>query len=121
MDAATNRKIFARNLRYLLDLHKMRDNELCVITGAAQSTVSDWLTAQKYPRIDKLEKLANYFDVPKSYLIEEHEDAFLVEIERQAIAILRSLPDSYKAAAVDYLRYLAERAKKDGNNPVFRP
>ena len=35
------------------------------------ATVSDWLNEKKYPRIDKIEILANYFKILKSDLIEE--------------------------------------------------
>ena len=34
------------------------------------STVLDWLNAKTYPRIDKIEKMANYFGVEKSDLVE---------------------------------------------------
>ena len=34
-------------------------------------TVTDWATAKKYPRMDKVERLANYFGISKSDLIEE--------------------------------------------------
>jgi hypothetical protein len=33
--------------------------------------VNEWLKAKKYPRIDKIEILANYFGILKSDLIEE--------------------------------------------------
>lgn len=35
-----------------------------------QPTVSDWINAKKYPRIDCLQQIANYFGVYKSELIE---------------------------------------------------
>ncbi|MBQ9862115.1 MAG: helix-turn-helix transcriptional regulator [Clostridia bacterium] len=45
-------------------------NQLCADLGLKYSTVSEWLSAKKYPRIDKIELLANYFGVHKSDLIE---------------------------------------------------
>ena len=37
------------------------------------STFSDWVNAKTYPRIDKIEMLANYFGINKSDLIEDKE------------------------------------------------
>ena len=36
------------------------------------STLSDWINEKTYPRIDKIELMANYFHVTKADLIEEH-------------------------------------------------
>ena len=46
---------------------------MCHDLGVSYSTFSDWYNAKKYPRIDKIELLANYFGVEKSDLIESHE------------------------------------------------
>ena len=35
------------------------------------STVSDWMHARTYPRIDKIEMMANYFVIEKSDLVEQ--------------------------------------------------
>lgn len=108
----TNSKVtFAKNLRRFLESRGMQDKDLCEITGASQTAVSDWLNAKKFPRIDKIEKMANYFGVPKSALIEDSKETGRKEIEQQAQTIIHSLPDSYKLVAVDYLKYLAEKAK----------
>ena len=37
------------------------------------STLSDWINGNKYPRIDKIEILANYFGIEKSDLIEKRD------------------------------------------------
>jgi transcriptional regulator with XRE-family HTH domain len=35
-------------------------------------TFSDWVNAKTYPRIDKIELMANYFGISKADLVEEH-------------------------------------------------
>ena len=35
------------------------------------STLTDWMNANKYPRINNIEKMADYFGVSKSDLIED--------------------------------------------------
>lgn len=45
--------------------------QLAEILDTPYSTLSDWVNGKKYPRIDKIELLANYFGIDKSDLIEE--------------------------------------------------
>lgn len=65
-----NKKIFAKNLKYYMDLKNISRNEICDKLDIKYATFSDWINAKKYPRIDKIEQLANYFDILKSDLIE---------------------------------------------------
>ena len=68
------KRIFSKNLRRLLEENGMQDKDLMPITGASQTAISDWLNAKKYPRIDKIERIANYFHIQKSDLIEEKSE-----------------------------------------------
>ena len=45
--------------------------DLAEIAGVSATTFNDWIKAKKYPRIDKIEILANYFGILKSDLIED--------------------------------------------------
>ena len=38
------------------------------------STLTDWVNGKKYPRINNIEKLASYFNISKSDLIEDFEE-----------------------------------------------
>lgn len=63
-------KIFAENLqRYLFD-RGVSQRELSRIMDVSPSTVSSWCTGLKIPRMGMIEKLANYFGIEKSDLIE---------------------------------------------------
>ena len=66
-----NKIIFAKNLKYYMDTKNIDRNKLCEDLGFKYSTVSEWLAANKYPRIDKIEKIASYFGISKSEIIEE--------------------------------------------------
>ncbi len=65
-----NKLVFASNLKKYMDLHNIDRNHLCRELGFKYTTVCEWLSAKKYPRIDKIELLANYFNIQKSDLIE---------------------------------------------------
>lgn len=66
-----NKEIFSKNLKRQMDIHKVDRYKLCDDLNFKYSTVSEWLSSRKYPRIDKIEMLANYFGINKSDLIED--------------------------------------------------
>lgn len=66
-----NRETFAKNLKYYVDKSGRMQIEIAETVGVAKSTFTAWIKGDKYPRIDKIEMLANYFGIQKSDLIEE--------------------------------------------------
>lgn len=71
-----NKEIFAKNLKYYMDINNKSRTEVCKTLGFAYTTFSDWYNAKIYPGIDKIEMLANYFNIKKSDLIENKDDDF---------------------------------------------
>ena len=68
-----NKNIFSINLkRYMKENDKSR-KEVCEALGVSYYTFSDWVNGKKYPRMDKVEMLANYFGILKSDLIEDKQ------------------------------------------------
>lgn len=41
------------------------------VTGVLQSTLSDWKAGKYTPKLDKLQKIADYFGVSITYFLEE--------------------------------------------------
>lgn len=68
-----NKKIFAKNLNYYMNINKKTRSDVCKDLEIPYSTFTDWCNANIYPRIDKIELLANYFDIRKSDLVENKE------------------------------------------------
>ncbi len=66
-----NKQIMARNLRRYMDQKEVSRKDICEALGLSYMTVSDWINGKTYPRIDKIEMLANYFGVSKADLVEE--------------------------------------------------
>jgi len=65
-----NKEVMAANLAYYTERSGKTQKELAMIVGVAPSTFNDWMKGRKYPRIDKIEILAEYFGILKSDLIE---------------------------------------------------
>ena len=45
--------------------------EICRTLDFKSNTFSDWINAKAYPRIDKIQKMADYFGVSKAFLVED--------------------------------------------------
>lgn len=68
-----NKEIFAKNLKYYMELNNKDRNDVCKDLNFPYTTFAEWYNGNIYPRIDKIEMLANYFGIKKSDLIEHKE------------------------------------------------
>ena len=68
-----SKEVFARNLKHYMEHAGKTQKEMADIVGVSAPTFNEWIKAKKYPRIDKIEILANYFGILKSDLIEEKD------------------------------------------------
>lgn len=71
-----NKEVMSKNLKHYMDKKGVDRNQLCSDLDLKYMTVSDWINAKTYPRIDKIELLANYFGINKSDLIEEKSTTY---------------------------------------------
>lgn len=87
MSGLGNKEIMAENIKRLLEERGMNQTDLCNALRLKQMTVSDWCNAKTYPRIDKIEMMANFFGVSKADLVEEQKSAkYYIDPETAAIA-----------------------------------
>lgn len=71
-----NKEILSKNLKYYIEKSGKDRRELAEIWGFPYSTVSEWINGNKYPRIDRIEIMADYFGILKSDLIEERTEEY---------------------------------------------
>ena len=71
MNNLGNKKTMANNINYYMKKRGVSRTQLSNTLNVAYTTLTDWLNAKTYPRIDKIELLANYFEIEKSDLVEE--------------------------------------------------
>ncbi|MEI3316840.1 helix-turn-helix domain-containing protein [Eubacterium ramulus] len=91
MSALGNKEIMAKNIKRLMEEHGIDRNKICSDLKIKYTTFTDWVNANTYPRIDKIELMANYFHVTKADLVEEHtsslnsnfDDPDLIIIQRE--------------------------------------
>ena len=116
-----NKYTFANNLKRLMESRGRSRRDISDALGISYFTVSDWVNGKKYPRMDKVELLANYFGVLKSDLIEESttnandppETITLSEGEEMLLGLFRQLPEEAQKMYLEVLRASLKNQSKD--------
>lgn len=98
MNDSRNKEIMANNIKRYMELKGVTNQQLCDALNFKYTTFMDWIKGVTYPRIGKVEAMANYFGCEKSDLIEEKEtptvkDDGLSDDLRELIAHLKTLPE----------------------------
>lgn len=119
--ATWSREVFAKNLRHYMERSGKMQKDLAEVAGVSAPTFNEWLKAKKYPRIDKIEKLADYFGILKSDLIEEktiennpvemaerHFEMIMDEDLNEIFDYLKKMDASKRKIAKSLIRSLAE-------------
>lgn len=111
MKGLGNAEIFARNLKYYTEQSGKLGKDIAAVIGVTASAYSDWMNGKKYPRIDKIEKLANFFHIQKSDLIEDKSCTSAPQIPHTDEArILASgidkMPETDRQKALDMMKLM---------------
>ena len=108
-----NKNIFAANLQRYMDLNNKSRRDVSEALGVSYYTFTDWVKGKKYPRMDKVEKLAAYFGILKSDLIEDKGEEHLEMQKKNDILsdiVIRMQTDDEFLSAVEAL-YKVDRKK----------
>lgn len=105
-----NKQIMAENIKRLLDMKGLNPRQMALALDFKYTTVNDWVNAKSYPRIDKIEIMANYFGVNKSDLIEKKTSVVhSSNIDSDIVTLASALTSSNRAIWVDYGRELLHK------------
>lgn len=106
-----NKETMAKNIRYYMELHRKTRQEMCDALGVKYTTFTDWINANAYPRIDKIEMMANYFHITKADLVEEptkKKTKFMIPV----LGVVRAgLPMDAVENIIDYEEISEEMAR----------
>lgn len=111
-----NKQIMASNIRSHLDSLGLNAKDFSNRLDFKYSTVLDWLNAKTYPRIDKIEKMANYFGVEKSDLVETRDTN---ELPNKINSIVRQLNNDRQQNVVDYSSKQLKEQLQEENTKVI--
>lgn len=104
-----NKEIMARNIKKYMNEKGVSQAEICKFLEIKQNTFSDWINAKTYPRIDSIQKMADYFNVSKSCLVEDVPlDFVLSEFETDLLLRYRAADSDTKNVIKRLLGYKKE-------------
>ena len=66
-----NKEIFIRNLKRYLKVSGKKKIEVANAIGVSSGNFADWLAGRSYPRMDKIQLLAEYFGVQMADLVDD--------------------------------------------------
>ena len=92
MSSLGNKDIMSKNLKRFMNQKGVNRKELSQAIGIPYSTLSEWVSGNAYPRIDNIEKMANFFGVEKADLVEEPS----WRLERNFVGDLFPIPRAKK-------------------------
>ena len=101
-----NKEIFSRNLRKYMELSGVTQRELARLAGVSTGTFNDWVKGRIYPRMDKIQFLADYFGISKSDLIEDvnsTDNALSIE-DQEILDLFHKVSDDKKAFVLSVIR-----------------
>ncbi len=117
-----NRNVFADNLQYYMSEKGVTRKDISDALGISYFTITSWVNGRKYPRMDKVEMLANYFGIQKSDLIEEQPEGRaiekpitytydgLTENQKKLIDFARTVPEDKAAMILKVIQSIVEDA-----------
>lgn len=69
------KRIFSKNLNYYITMSGKQQKEVANDLGISPTTFNSWCVGKIFPRLSKIEKIANYFNIGKSDLLDEKLDS----------------------------------------------
>lgn len=101
-----NHEIFSRNLKRHLHLSGHSQKDVAAAINVGTGTFCDWIKGRSYPRMDKLQALADYFGVQKSDLVEDvntPKDAISTE-DQKVLDLFHRVPKEKREFVLSMIR-----------------
>lgn len=113
MNAEENKRIMAQNIRRYMEKKGVTNQQVCDALGFKYTTFMDWIKGVTYPRIGKVEAMAQYFGCEKSDLIENKKEKpteydGLSEKRKALIDFAKSVPEDKADMILKVIRSIVE-------------
>lgn len=88
VSAQEERELLSKNLNKLLKSKGKTQADVIRDLGIPEATIRSWFSGEKYPRIQNIQKLADYFNVKRSQITEEQSNGLERVINLKRIPVL---------------------------------
>jgi transcriptional regulator with XRE-family HTH domain len=103
-----NKPVMSANIKYYMKKKGINAKELSKALDVPYTTVLSWIKAEYYPRIDKIEKMSDYFGVLKSDLIEDKQkqpiNDELSPVQKELLDYVRNMSEEQAAGLLALLK-----------------
>lgn len=116
-----NKQTFAKNLNKYITMWEEKGYTKEMIAkelGVPITTFAGWYRGEYYPRIDKIEKMAEFFSTTKSCLVEEHaltpEQTEMIDIiigtdkGNELISVISKLDETQYETLLAYAKFIGK-------------
>ena len=104
-DARDQQNLFPARLKQLRSELSIRQSEMAQILGVPLTTYSNWEQGRSFPSVERLPRIAAFFDVTVDYLLGTNPDT----VNRRIIEQLSALSDEKRQAVEIVLRSMAQK------------
>lgn len=114
-----NKEVFARNLNRYIESTGKSQKMVADDLGFSKSVINEWCKGRKYPRINRIEMLADYFGILKSDLIEDKFQDSREEAIQKAIFDAKVVNDTELMEALHVYYQLTDKQRKAIINSIL--
>ena len=113
-----NKEVMGANIQYYMDLNRIDRGDFAKAIGVPYSSLTDWINGNTYPRIDKIQRMADFFHIEKSDLVEPRSASKRTEAFRIPVLgrVAAGVPLEMVEEVIDWEEVDAETAKL---GPIF--
>ena len=104
-DARDQQNLFPARLKQLRSELSIRQSEMAQILGVPLTTYSNWEQGRSFPSVERLPRIAAFFDVTVDYLLGTNPDT----VNRRIIEQLSALSDEKRQAVEVVLRSMSQK------------
>ena len=98
-----NKKIMGDNIQFFMDRAGIERRDFAKAIGVPYSSLTDWLNGRTYPRIDKIERMAQYFGIEKADLVEDRNRKAAASVRIPVYSrVAAGIPLEASGEVVDY-------------------
>ena len=119
MPDSAARMAFPKILRMYMDRNHMNQTDIANKLHVSKQTVSEWINGKKFPRVDKMQQLADLFGVLMSDMYTPSatlkESAFSMRLDSIEVDLVTAFRNADDRAREDAMKTLMDHPREKGN------
>lgn len=104
------KSIFSKNLRHYIDINDLQQKDFADKIGEKRTTVNNWCMGKTIPSVTKIQKIADFFGVVKTDLVDDHEfTEYQEKLQLEVLSLFNALEEKEQEIILTTMRALVTR------------